>query len=478
MSVGITSTGVYVPYNRLKRDVMGKSWERKGLKGERSVANTDEDSLTMATEAAINSLNNIDRNEIDALYFASLTAPYAEKLHATTIATACDLNTNAFTVDFGFSTKAGTSALKAALDAVSGGTSKKAVVTAADCRIGYPKSDQEQLYGDASAAMVVGTENIIAELKEFASVNNEIIDIWRNYGEIYNNLGEGRFISTEGYKRSMNIVCKNIMKKANMEAKDFAKVILASPGLKDNQSVAKKLGFTDEQMQDNLMLEVGDCGTAQPLMLLASALEQAKPGDKLLLAAYGNGADAFIFEVTENINNFRNNPSIAEQLENKKYLESYTRYLSFRGLVDAQPGEPFRTFPSNAGYWREQNSILRMHGSKCKECGTTAFPITRVCYKCRSKDNFESICLSKRKAKIFTFSIDNLAGRSDDPVVVQTVAEDSEGTRYYLLLTDFNKDEVKVGLEVEFTFRMIYEGGNYNNYYWKCRPVRKGGDNQ
>lgn len=476
MSIGITSTGAYIPYYRLKRDAMGKSWERRGLKGERSVANTDEDSLTMATEAAINSIKNIDRNEIDALYFASLTAPYAEKLHATIISTACDLKTSTFTVDFAFSTKAGTSALKAAFDSVKCGSVNKAVVTAADCRIGFPKSDQEQLYGDASAALVLGTKDVIAEIKEFASVNNEIIDIWRNYGEIYNNVGEGRFIQTEGYNNSMNKVLKNIMNNANMEAKDFAKIVLSTPGIKDNLSVAKKLGFIDEQIQDNLMIEVGDCGTAQPLMLLIAALEEAKPGDKLLLAAYGNGADAFIFEVTENILNYKNNPSIAQQLEVKKYLESYTRYLSFRGLVDAQPGEPFRTFPSNAAYWREQESILRMYGSKCKECGTTAFPITRVCYNCRSKDNFETVRLSERKAKIFTFSIDNLAGRSDDPVVVQTVAEDSEGTRYYSWLTDFNEEEVEVGLEVEFTFRMIYEGGNYNNYYWKCRPVRKGGN--
>ena len=76
---------------------------------------------------------------------------------------------------------------------------------------------------------------------------------------------------------------------------------------------------------------------------------------------------------------------------------------------------------------------------------------------------------------MFTYSIDNLAGRADDPVVVQTVADDSEGIRYYLLMTDFNKTEIQIGMEVEFTFRRIYEGANFINYYWKCRPVRKGG---
>lgn len=84
--------------------------------------------------------------------------------------------------------------------------------------------------------------------------------------------------------------------------------------------------------------------------------------------------------------------------------------------------------------------------------------------------------MTDRKTSIFTYSIDNLAGRGDDPVVVQTVAEDAEGTRFYMLMTDFEESEIKVGLELEFTFRMVYEGGNFRNYYWKCRPAREGGN--
>lgn len=478
MSIGITSAGIYIPYYRMKRETMAKAWERRPVKGERSVANVDEDSLTMAVQAVSGSLANIDRDSIEALYFASLTAPYAEKLHASVIATVCDLKTSTFTADFSFSTKAGTSALKAAIDAVSGGTAKGAVAAASDCRNGYPKSDQEQLFGDAAAAIAVGSENVIAAVEAFSSVNKEIIDVWRNYGEVYTNTGEGRFIKDEGYKSAMTAVIKDIMKKSGLEAKDFSKVILSSPGFKENLQLSAKLGFSEEQVQDNLMLQVGDCGTAQPLMLLAAALEEAKPGDRFLLAAYGNGADAFVFKATENINNFKITPKLGMQLENKKYLESYSRYMSFRGLIQTLPGEPFRTFPSNSAYWRDQKSILRFYGSKCTECGSSAFPINRICHKCGSKDKFETIRLSDRKAKIFTYSIDNLAGRSDDPVVVQTVAEDNEGVRYYMTLTDYNQDNIKIGTDVEFTFRKIYEGGNYNNYYWKCRPVRNGGSNQ
>jgi uncharacterized OB-fold protein len=159
-------------------------------------------------------------------------------------------------------------------------------------------------------------------------------------------------------------------------------------------------------------------------------------------------------------------------------LQSYNRYLSFRGLLATVPGEPFRTFPSNAAYWRDRKSILGFYGSRCRKCGASIFPVNRVCHVCGTKDEFDFVMLADRQAKVFTFSIDKLAGRADDPVVAQTVAEDSDGTRYYLTMTDFDEAELEIGLDVEFRFRRIYEGGNYINYYWKCSPIRNGGNAQ
>jgi uncharacterized OB-fold protein len=207
-------------------------------------------------------------------------------------------------------------------------------------------------------------------------------------------------------------------------------------------------------------------------MLLIAALETARPGDRILLAAYGAGADAFLFAVTPEITAFQAGGGLKRALECKRYLDSYSLFLSFKNNLVTNPGEPFRTFPSNAGYKRDSKSILNFRGSVCKVCGTAMFPIHRICCKCQAKDQYEEVRLAERKAKLFTYSIDYLAGRGDDPIVVQSVAEDGQGVRYYMLMTDFDKDEVHIGMEVEFTFRKIYEGGNYINYFWKCRPVR------
>ena len=471
MQTGIVSAGAYIPRYRLPRDVVAKSWERHALKGEKSVANTDEDSLTMAVAAAVSCLGGTDATLVDAVYFASTRPAYDEKSQSGMVATVCDLPENTATADFSNTPRAGASILKAALDAVAAKSARRVLATAGDTPLAYPKSDQEQLAGDAGAAALVGTDDLAAVFCGYHAVNTEILDAWRMSGEKFCNSAEARFATDKGYMIAMPKAVKGLLAKAGLEAKDIAKVAFTTPGLRENQQVAKKLGFAPEQIEDSLMLQVGYCAAAQPLLLLTQALENSAPGQYIVLAAYGNGAEAFLFKTTDLVGTLAAKGTVKTCLAAARPLTSYSRYLSFREILEPVPGEPFRTFPSTAAYWREQKSILRFYGSKCSECGVISTPVNRICPNCTAKDKFTEIRLADRKAKVFTFSIDNLAGRSDDPVVVQTVCEDAEGTRYYLFMTDFDAKAVSIGMEVEFTFRKVYVGGNYINYYWKCRPV-------
>ena len=473
MDVGITSVGAYIPYYYLTRADIGSAWGARGQKGNKAIANVDEDSVTMSVEAAMDSFRFAKRESIDELYFASTTAPYDEKSHATIVATASDLRQDVFTSDFAHSLKCGTDALRAALNAVGSGTAGQVLVTAADCRDAYPKSGMEQTLGDAAAAVVVGSENLIAKLECYAAVNNEITDLWRNSGEKYLRSAEARFRMDKGYMTSMVEVVKSVLKKSGLAATDFAKVVFATSGMKDAASVARKTGFTPEQVQEVLMMEVGDCGAAQPLLLLVSALEEANPGDKILLAAYGNGANAFVFTVTDEVKKIQVNPSVKKYLDNREQFVGYARFLSFRGIADAEPGAPFKLPASTSMTWRERNTYLRLYASRCDKCNTGIFPANRVCPECGSVNEFHTLRASDRVSKIFTFSVDNYAGRSDNPIEVQTVAEDAEGIRYYTIMTDFVPSKVDVGMELEFSFRKMHTLGNFNNYFWKFRPVRR-----
>jgi hydroxymethylglutaryl-CoA synthase len=476
--VGIALSGGYIPVFRIECSAIAKAWERRAVGTERSVANNDEDALTMAVEASLNCLGAAPKESIDGLYFATTTSPYAEKMSAVMIAAAVDLGRELSTADFGCSLRAGTAALRAALDAVKSGSARSLLVAAADARLGYPRSDQEQLFGDGAAALLVASDNLLATYEGGYSIANEMYDVWRNPEDRFVRNWESRFIISEGYIRQMTEVVSGALKKLGLNVKDITRAVLPAPDPRTHRELCKKLGLDPEkQVSDPLLDRVGFCGAAHPLLMLAGALEAASPGDLLLLGAYAEGADALVFRVTDDIKRLKGQRTVQQYLEKKIPLGSYAKFLSYKGVLESVPGEPFRLFPSATVTWRDRDSILRCHGSKCNRCGTVTFPIQRVCYSCHTRDDYIEYPISRLQGRVFTFSRDNLAGRSDDPTVVQTVAElGEEKVRFYGMMTDCLPSDVQLGMPVELTFRRIYEGMGMHNYFWKCRPLALQGE--
>jgi len=473
---GIISYGAYIPLWRLSRETIAEAWQSASIGGEKSVANNDEDTITMATEAAIDCLAGLPREKVDGLYFASTSSPYREKECSALAAMAADLRPDIITADFGNSLRAATEALRAALDAVISGSASQVVVTASDCRTGYPRSSFEQLFGDAAAALLISnTAEPSVLVEDSYSLSNELYDVWRLDKDMYVQSWEDRFVIEHGYTENMEKAISGLLEKKALSAKDISKAVLYAPTSRAQQALARRVGFDIKtQLQNLLISNVGITGCAHPLLMLVAALEEAKAGDRVLVASYGSGCDAFLLSVTKAIGKNRGNGrGVKGHLSSRRSLPGYVRYLSYRGLLEPQPGEPFRLCPAATTSWRERNWAIRMHGSRCKNCGTVTFPIERVCYNCRSKDEFEEVRLSDKKAKVFTFTLDNLAGRSDDPTIPQIGVEfDYQGTRTYLPMTDCDPSEVKIDMPVEMTFRRLYEGAGMYNYFWKCRPVR------
>jgi 3-hydroxy-3-methylglutaryl CoA synthase len=135
---GIISYGAYVPYLRLPLSVIGGG-KRVDGGPEKAVANWDEDALTMAVAAATDCLRGIDRASVDAVLFASTSFAFKEKQGAAIVAKALDLRRDVATADLGDSLRAGTNALRAALDAVRAGSAKR-VATPAWPRRARPSS--------------------------------------------------------------------------------------------------------------------------------------------------------------------------------------------------------------------------------------------------------------------------------------------------------------------------------------------------
>jgi hydroxymethylglutaryl-CoA synthase len=166
---GITSVGVYIPIYRLNREEIGKMWGGRSGGGAKAVTGYDEDTVTMAVAAVLDCLRR-GGNGVNALSLATTTAPYREKLSAAIVASVADLEAECHAADFTDSLRAGAAALKSALDAVNAGSAKKAVVVASDSRQGAAKGALEQTLGDGAAALMIGSEKVIAEVEGSYSI--------------------------------------------------------------------------------------------------------------------------------------------------------------------------------------------------------------------------------------------------------------------------------------------------------------------
>ena len=468
--VGITSFGVHIPAYRLGRDEISRAWGTKNLGGERAVAKYDEDSLTMAVAATLGCLNR-GQQPVDGLFFASTTSPYKEKQAATIMAAATDLPRETRTADFTDSLRAATIAMNSALDAVKGGSAENIIVAASDCRMGAGKSKFEPLFGEGAVALAIGNADVIASIEGSHSAFSELLDMWRLEGNSFTQSWEERFIINEGYMNTMQRVISEIMEKHKITPKDLSKVVYYGPDTRSHTSLARRLGFNlQTQVQDPLFDSIGNTGTAALPMMVVAALDEAKAGDLILVANYGDGGDAFILKVTENIEKFRGNQKMKERLEKKIHI-NYEKYLNWRELVPLQElSRPESPTPSITCLWRESKSVLTLYGKKCKKCGTAQYPPQRVCIKCQTKDDFEDYKFSDKKGHIFTYTLDYLTPSRESPAVVGVVDFEGGG-RVMCEVTECETSKIKIGMPVEMCFRKVGRKGGIHNYFWKAKPI-------
>jgi hydroxymethylglutaryl-CoA synthase len=471
--VGITSYGAHVPMLRLQLAAIGASGRKASAGvGERAVASFDEDSVTMGVAAAMNCLEGINRASVDAVFFASTSYAYREKQAASVVAKALDLRRDVMTVDVGDSLRAGTSALRAAVDAVKAGSAHSVLVVASDCRIAPPRSPQERTFGDGAAAFLIGDTAVAAAIDHQHAIADEIIDVWRTEGDPFVRQWEERFVVEHGYMRSVVEVVKGLLQKCGAAPQDFARFVLYTPDARSGAGVARAVGFDAKaQVQDPLFGRLGNTGVAFVPMLLVAALEEAKPGSRLFVANYGDGADAFALTLSEHLSKLWTRRGMKWNLERRAELSDYDKYLSFRNLQASASDRRAGSGVSATVHYRDRDEDISFKGHKCRRCGTMQFPFQRVCFMCFAKDDFDAVRLSDRHGKVMSFTFDYFAGSPDPPLIVTTTEVDG-GARVYLQMTDATPREVKLDLPVEFTFRKIHEYGGTPNYFWKCTPLR------
>jgi 3-hydroxy-3-methylglutaryl CoA synthase len=462
--IGISGYAAYVPRYRLNRALVGDAWGTRVRGGTKAVGNYDEDPLTMAVEATLDVVG--DGANIDRLYFASTSGPYREKQVASLIATACDLPRAIGVSDFAGSVRAGTGALRGALEAVASGGAREVVVAAADMRLAAPESDLEPLLGDGAAALRAGREHVLAEFVGAASVAEEFTHFWRTDEQRFVQAFEGRFSNTYGYTRDMSDALTAVLQRAEVRPERVSALALFAPDVHIAAAVAKNIGCGPSVIDHTIVERVGITGTPDPFLGMILAFGRIAPGEFVLVGSYGEGADALLFRATEGVRAYRSPHAIAEQLERSVDLPSYEKYLKYRRVLPTDtPGEPV----TNVLEFQELRQDVRLYGSRCLACGRVQYPMARVCLQCGARDKMTDHRLAHR-GRVFTFTVDHLSVNIDHPLPM-AVVDLEDGGRLYLQVTDAAPEHVRVGAAVELCFRRLHDGGGNYNYFWKAKPV-------
>jgi hydroxymethylglutaryl-CoA synthase len=343
--IGIVSYGAYIPRGRIKTEeiasVWGKNGEaiRRGLGiNEKSVPCVDQDTITISVEAARAALKRctVHPKEIGAIYVGSESHPYAVKPTGTIVGEAIGATPDLMVADYEFACKAGTAGLQTCTGFVKADMIKYGLAIGADTSQAAPGDALEYSASAGGAAFIIGKENVIATINHTLSYTTDTPDFWRRAERKYPSHG-GRFTGAPAYFKHIMNCAMNLMEKASTKPQDYTYAIFHQPNGKFPVNVAKKLGFSFEQVQQGLLSPyIGNTYSGAAMLGLASVLDVAKPGDRIFVTSYGSGAgsDGFDITVTENCNKLmrKNAPTVAQMIENKQYV-SYGTYAKYTDLL-------------------------------------------------------------------------------------------------------------------------------------------------
>lgn len=478
--LGILAFGAYIPRLRLQRKAIAaaNAWFNPGLrgqaKGERAIAGWDEDPITMSVEAASDCLRGQSRDDIASIVMASTTHPFDDRQNAGIVANALNLRSSIRSQDAAGSLRAGASALAAAFAGPpADGT---VLVVAADKRKTRAASSQEMQYGDGAAAVLVGRGSPVARLLGAHTETVDFVHQFRMSDREHDYAWEERWIRDEGFLKIVPTAAKTALANAGVEAASITHMCMPSTLGRVGGAVAKKLGVPEGAVRDNMAAVCGDTGAAHPLLMLAAALEDAKPGDRILLLAFGEGCDALVLEVTPAIAQLAPRRGVKGSLARRAEDSNYMRFLAFNGIVELERGmraEVDKGTPLSV-LFRNRDMVQGLVGGKCRVCGTVQFPKGRYCVEptCNALDSQDDHRFAESTAKVMSYTADVLT-YSPDPPAYYGMIEFDEGGRMMADFSDVDAGGVDVGTPMRMAFRIkdVDTARGFVRYFWKATPI-------
>lgn len=339
--VGIVGYGAYVPQYRLPGQEIARVWTN-GLGGapikEKAVAGLDEDVITMSIEAARNAVKRaqVDPTAIRAVWVGSESHPYAVKPTSTIVAESIGASPNIQAADWEFACKAGTEAVQASIGLIGSGMGRYTLSIGMDTAQGRPGDALEYTAASGGAAFLLGpAEEAVAVYQGSYSFVTDTPDFWRRAEQTYPSHGD-RFTGEPAYFAHTLAAASKLMELMGTSASDYTYAVFHQPNVKFPMRAAQQLGFTQDQIKAGLLAnEIGNVYSGSCMLGLTAILDEAKPGDRILMCSYGSGAgsDAFDLVVTELIDQRRSLAPSTRAYIHRRVVIDYALYTRYRGKL-------------------------------------------------------------------------------------------------------------------------------------------------
>ncbi len=342
--VGIIGYGTYIPRYRLPGSEVSRVWTG-GYSDwpvrEKSVPGPDEDTLTIALEAARNALKRtggLDPARIGAVWVGSESHPYAVKPTGTILAETIGATPYTLSGDWEFACKAGTEAFQAAIGIVGSGMVEYALAVGADTAQGRPGDALEYTAAAGGAAYILGRADGDEEHAPLVIIEGSISyvsdtpDFWRRAYQHYPDHG-ARFTGEPAYFHHTLAAAHALLESLDATAADYTYAVFHQPNAKFPLKAGKDLGFSREQLGPGLLVnEIGNTYAGSSMTGLTAVLDVARPGDRILQVSFGSGAgsDAFSLRVTETLAARRHLAPSTRAYINRRVEIDYATYARWR----------------------------------------------------------------------------------------------------------------------------------------------------
>jgi len=210
--------------------------------------------------------------------------------------------------------------------------------------------------------------------------------------------------------------------------------------------------------------------------MLAATLESAKPGEKILVAQFGQGCDVLLFETTDALAAHKKGACVSGALARRKEETNYNKFLGFNGMIELEKGMRAEVDKRTAltTLYRKNDMLMGLVGGKCRVCGTAQYPRARICVNpnCKAVDSQDPYSFAEAAGTVLSWSADFLTYSLSPPNHYGMITF-ADGGRFMADITDVEQGQIDSGTKVKMVFRVKDrdEKRGFVRYFWKAAPV-------